>query len=343
MIDRIPSKEIEPAGAESVLASGNALGYPESLLEDLYRRMLRIRMFEEEIHSHMSRGHMHGTTHLYVGEEAVAAGAAANLSDLDYITSTHRCHGHAIAKGSDLAGLAAEMLGKRGGVCGGKGGSMHLADPARGNLGGTGIVGGGIPIAVGAALSIRRLGQDRVVICFFGDGAMNEGTFHESVNLAAVWKLPVLFLCENNHYGVSTHVRRSMNVRDLSIRATAYGIPGRNVDGMDVLEVYRAVRRSLSFVKKNGPLLLVAQTYRFLGHSRSDSNVYRTTEEIDSWKKKDPIPRFRRLLIFRGGFSEDRLSDIDEEIRGEVDAAFRYALSCEEPGLEDLLRDVYAD
>lgn len=342
MIALQPENSIEAASA-SVPSADPRPGYPEPLLEDLYRRMLRIRLFEEEIQYHMSRGRIHGTTHLYVGEEAVAAGAAANLSDLDYITSTHRCHGHAIAKGSDLASLAAEMFGKRSGVCGGKGGSMHLADPARGNLGGTGIVGGGIPIAVGAALSIRRLGQDRAVVCFFGDGAMNEGTFHESVNLAAVWKLPVLFLCENNLYGVSTHVRRSTNVQDLSLRAAAYGIPGRNVDGMDVLEVYRAVGEALSHVKKKGPLLLVAQTYRFLGHSRSDSNVYRTQEEIDVWKKKDPILRFRRLLIARGDLSGGRISEIDEEVRDEVDSAFRYAQACEEPGLEDLLRDVYAD
>lgn len=332
------------SAAEAAAETGMSRpGYPDSLLEGLYRRMLRIRLFEEEIHYHISRGHIHGTTHLYIGEEAVAAGAAANLSDRDYITSTHRCHGHAIAKGSDLSGLAAEMFGKRAGVCGGKGGSMHLADPARGNLGGTGIVGGGIPIAVGAALSIRTLGQDRVVVCFFGDGAMNEGAFHESVNLAAVWKLPVLFLCENNQYGVSTHVKRSTNVEDLSLRAAAYGIPGRKVDGMDVLAVYEAVREAAAFVRKRGPLLLVAQTYRFLGHSKSDSNVYRTKDEIEAWRRKDPIPRFRERLIEEGAFSEDRLTDLEEEVREEVDAAFRYARACEEPGMEDLLKDVYAD
>lgn len=343
MIDRSSALDSAPAIAEAVHTARTRTGHPDSLLEDLYRRMLRIRFFEEEIHYHISRGHIHGTTHLYIGEEAVAAGAAANLSDLDYITSTHRCHGHAIAKGTALSGLAAEMFGKRAGVCGGKGGSMHLADPARGNLGGTGIVGGGIPIAVGAALSIRRLGQDRIVVCFFGDGAMSEGTFHESVNLAAVWKLPVLFLCENNQYGVSTHVRRSTNVQDLSLRAAAYGIPGRNVDGMDVLAVYEAVREAKEFVKKNGPLLLVAQTYRFLGHSRSDAEVYRTKEEIAAWRKKDPVSGFRARLLAEGFFREDRLSNLEEEVRREVDSAFRYARACEEPGPEDLLRDVYAD
>mgnify|MGYP001459888362 CR=1 FL=1 len=337
---------IDPSSAADIATAaeaGTRLGYPESVLEDLYVRMLRIRLFEEEIHYHMSRGRIHGTTHLYVGQEAVAAGAAANLSDRDYITSTHRCHGHAIAKGTDLGSLAAEMFGKRAGVCGGKGGSMHLADPARGNLGGTGIVGGGIPIAVGAALSIRRLRQDRVVVCFFGDGAMNEGAFHESANLASVWGLPVLFLCENNQYGVSTHVSRSTNLEDLSIRASGYGIPGRKVDGMDVLAVYEAVRDAIAYVKTRGPLLLVAQTYRFLGHSKSDANVYRTEEEIAAWRRRDPIPGFRDRLLAEGSFREDRLSDLEEEVRREVDAAFRYAQACEEPGPEDLLGDVYAD
>lgn len=343
MIDRSSAAEAAAVSTAAAADAGPRLEHPEHLLEDLYVRMLRIRLFEEEILYQMSRGRIHGTTHLYVGQEAVAAGAAANLTDLDYITSNHRCHGHAIAKGTDLGSLAAEMFGKRAGVCKGKGGSMHLADPARGNLGGTGIVGGGIPIAVGAALSIRALGQDRVVVCFFGDGAMNEGAFHESVNLASVWDLPVLFLCENNQYGVSTHVSRSTNLEDLSLRASAYGIPGWKVDGMDVLAVYETVREAVSYVKSKGPLLLVAQTYRFLGHSRSDSNVYRTEEEIAAWRRKDPIPSFRARLLAEGPFGEDRLSDLEEEVRREVDDAFRYARACEEPGLEDLLRDVYAD
>ncbi len=333
MMDESPAAD---AGEERI-------GLQPSLLEDLYLRMLRIRGFEERIQRHISRGDIHGTTHLYVGQEAVASGAAANLSDRDYITSTHRCHGHAVAKGTDLGRLAAEMFGKRDGVCGGKGGSMHLADPSRGNLGGTGIVGGGIPIAVGAALSIRQLGEDRIVVCFFGDGAMNEGTFHESVNLAAVWKLPVLFLCENNHYGVSTHVKRSTNVEDLALRAAAYGIPGRHVDGMDVLAVYRAVRKAKAYIRKKGPLLLVAQTYRFLGHSRSDANRYRTEEEIARWRRRDPIVRFRKRILESGDLSPERLAVLEDAVREEIEAAFRFARSCEDPGLEVLLRDVYAD
>ena len=312
-------------------------------LKDMYLQMLRIRGFEEKVHYHISQGHIHGTTHLYVGEEAVAVGTAANLDDKDYITSTHRCHGHAIAKGTDLGRLMAEMFGKRSGVCGGKGGSMHLADLSMGNLGGTGIVGGNLPIAVGAALSIRQLGQDRIVVCFFGDGAMNEGTFHESVNLAALWKLPVLFLCENNQYGVSTHVKRSTNVEDLALRAAAYGIPGRHVDGMDVLAVYEAVREAKAHVKENGPLLLVAQTYRFLGHSRSDTNNYRTMEEIDSWKEKDPISRLRDHLLTSEMLDEQDLAELESAVREDVEAAVRFAESGEEPGMEDLLRGVYAD
>lgn len=314
-----------------------------ALLRRMYTRMLLIRYFEEEIQYCVSHALIHGTTHLYVGEEAVAVGAIANLDETDYITSTHRGHGHAIAKGSDLNRMMAEMFGKRAGTCGGKGGSMHIADLARGNLGGNGIVGGGLPLAAGAGLSIKLLGQDRIVVCFFGDGAMNEGAFHESVNLASVWKLPVIFLCENNQYGVSTHVRQSSNVEDLAERAGAYGIPGRRVDGMDVLEMYHAVRDAKDYVRRNGPLLLVAQTYRYLGHSKSDVNAYRTEQEILAWRARDPIPRFRAYLLDAGFCSEDELSKLEERARMDVEAAVRFAQSCEDPGLDDLLSDVYAD
>ncbi len=295
MIDRSSAVESAPAHAAAAQAVRTRLGYPDSLLEDLYRRMLRIRLFEEEIHYHISRGHIHGTTHLYIGEEAVAAGAAANLSDLDYITSTHRCHGHAIAKGTALSGLAAEMFGRRAGVCGGKGGSMHLADPARGNLGGTGIVGGGIPIAVGAALSIRRLGQDRIVVCFFGDGAMNEGTFHESVNLAAVWKLPVLFLCENNQYGVSTPAH-TVTSGVISDRGAGFGVTSVRVEqGQDVLAVFEAVSAAVDRARAGeGPTLIEAVTYRYNEHSEGlrlgvdyrDQDEKAQWEEMANWRKR---------------------------------------------------------
>jgi len=286
---------------------------------------------------------IHGTTHLYVGEEAVAVGAIANLHDDDYITSTQRGHGHTIAKGIDLNRMMAELLGKKDGYCKGKGGSMHIADLTKGNLGANGIVGGGIPIATGAALSVRLLGQDRVVVCFFGDGAMNEGTFHESVNLASVWKLPIIFICENNQYGMSTSVHRSTSVEDLSERAKAYGIPGKRVDGMDVFAVYDAVKEAKNYVKKNGPMLIVAQTYRFLGHSKSDANKYRTKEEIAEWRKKDPIPKLREYLADSNICTEEELKKLDEQGGQDIEAAVAYAQNSPEPTLDDLLSDVYAD
>ena len=226
---------------------------PRERLQDMYLKMLQIRAFEEKVAYFFSRGMVHGTTHLYIGEEATAVGAIANLSDDDIITSTHRGHGHTIAKGIDLGGMMAELLGKAAGYCKGKGGSMHIADLSKGNLGANGVVGGGIPIATGAGITVKLRGEDKVVVCFFGDGAINEGTFHESVNLASVWKLPVIYLCENNQYGMSMSIRRSTNIEDLSHRAKAYGIPGTRVDGNDVFAVYEAVRQAKEYAKKNGP------------------------------------------------------------------------------------------
>jgi pyruvate dehydrogenase E1 component alpha subunit len=318
-------------------------GLGKAELRDMYIKMLHIRRFEEEIARLFSRSLMHGTTHLYVGEEAVAVGTMANLTDSDYITSTHRGHGHAIAKGMDINGMMAEMFGKKTGSCKGKGGSMHIADLAKGNLGANGIVGGGIPIATGAALSIKLLGQDRVVACFFGDGAMNEGTFHESVNMASVWRLPIIFVCENNLYGMSTSVRRSTNVEDLSVRAAAYGIPGRRVDGMDVFEVYDAVKEAKEYVKRNGPELIVAQTYRFKGHSKSDANKYRKREEIAAWEKRDPILLLRRYLLESGACSESEVDEMEAHCLKDVEESVRYSKACDDPGLEDLQSDLYAD
>ena len=312
-------------------------------LMEMYLQMLHTRNFEEKVSYFFSRAMIHGTTHLYVGEEAVAVGAIANLDEKDYITSTHRGHGHAIAKGMDVNTMMAELLGKRNGYCKGKGGSMHIADLTKGHLGANGIVGGGLPIATGAALSVKLLGEDRVVVCFFGDGAMNEGTFHESVNLASVWKLPIIYVCENNQYGMSTSVKRSTNVEDLSDRAKAYGIPGKRVDGMDALAVYDAVKEAKAYVKKNGPALVVAQTYRYLGHSKSDANKYRTKEEIAQWREKDPIPKFRKYLADNGICTEDELVKLDEQGKQDIEAAVAYAQGCAEPTLDDLLSDVYAD
>jgi pyruvate dehydrogenase E1 component alpha subunit len=286
---------------------------------------------------------IHGTTHLYIGEEATAVGAVAALDPDDLITSTHRGHGHTIAKGVDVKAMMAELFGRQGGSCKGKGGSMHIADLTKGHLGANGVVGGGLPIAAGAALSIRYLNQDRVVVCFFGDGAMNEGTFHESVNLASVWKLPAIFVCENNQYGMSMSVRRSTGVENLADRARAYGIPGVRVDGNDAVAVYEAVRDARVHARSTGPALVVAETYRYQGHSKSDANKYRTKEEIAQWRQLDPIPRFRRRLLEAGAFGAEELDQVEAAARESIEEAVRYAEASPEPTLDDLLTDVYAD
>lgn len=313
----------------------------ETLL-DMFKKMNLIRAFEEKVAYFFSRGMVHGTTHLYVGEEATAVGVIANLTNEDLITSTHRGHGHTIAKGIDINRMMAELLGKSNGYCKGKGGSMHIADLTRGNLGANGIVGGGLPIAVGAGLTVKMRKDDRVVICFFGDGALNEGSFHESVNLAAVWDLPVLFICEDNKYGMSMSRHKSIKLDDLAERAKGYGIPGKTIDGQDVFEVYDEVHDAIDYVRKNGPMLLVSNTYRYMGHSKSDANRYRTKEEINEWKQRDPIPMLRAAIIEKGLADEKTLDGIAQAARDEIEAAVEYADGSAEPDLKDILNDVYA-
>ena len=309
---------------------------------DMLSRMYEIRFFEEKVAYFFSRGKIHGTTHLYVGEEATAVGCIAALEDDDWITSTHRGHGHTIAKGIDINRMMAELLGKETGYCKGKGGSMHIADLNRGNLGANGIVGGGIPIAVGAGLTIKLKGFDRIVLCFFGDGALNEGSFHEAVNLASVWKLPVLFVCEDNQYGMSMSRIRSMNIVDLADRAKAYGIPGRTVDGNDVLAVREAASEARQHVKKDGPYLLVCETYRYLGHSKSDANKYRTKEEIDGWRERDPIRQFRSWILQQGWLSEAEAAELEAGAKQTIETAMDFAQNSPEPSLDSLMEDVYA-
>jgi pyruvate dehydrogenase E1 component alpha subunit len=316
---------------------------PREQLGRIYLQMLQTRAFEEKVAHFFSRGMIHGTTHLYIGEEATAIGAIAALDPEDLITSTHRGHGHTIAKGIDLNAMMAELFGRRDGACKGKGGSMHIADLSKGNLGANGVVGGGIPIAIGAALSLQVTRSPRVVVCFFGDGAMNEGTFHESVNLASIWKLPVIFVCENNQYGMSMSVRRATNVEDLAERARAYGIPGKRVDGNDVLAVHQAVREAKEHARTGGPSLIVAQTYRYQGHSKSDANRYRTKEEIAEWRARDPIPRFRKVLASTGSFTEAELDAIETRARDQIEEAVQFATASPDPDPETLLTDVYAD
>ena len=319
-----------------------ALGLSKDDIVDMYTKLHQIRAFEEKVAYFFSRGMIHGTTHLYIGEEATAVGVMAALAADDWITSTHRGHGHTIAKGIDLNRMMAELLGRETGYCRGKGGSMHIADLSRGNLGANGIVGGGIPIAVGAALTVKLKQLDRVVVSFFGDGALNEGSFHEAVNLASVWDLPIIFVCEDNQYGMSMSRRLSINIEDLALRATGYGIPGVSVDGNDVLAVLAATAKAYAHVKKHGPYLIVSETYRYMGHSKSDANKYRTKEEIAQWREKDPIGRFKAFLIEHGYLSEDELDTIEAAARQAIEAAVAFAQNSPEPSLDIIAEDVYA-
>lgn len=311
-------------------------------LKDMLTRMYQIRAFEEKVAYFFSRGMIHGTTHLYIGEEGTAVGALAPLSDQDLIASTHRGHGHTIAKGIDLNRMMAELLGKSNGYCKGKGGSMHIADLTRGNLGANGIVGGGIPIATGAGITLKMRKQDNVVVSFFGDGAMNEGTFHESINLASVWDLPVVYVCEDNQYGMSMSRHHSINIDDLAERAKAYGIPGKTIDGQNVFEVYDAMIWAIDHAKKTGPVLLVSETYRYMGHSKSDANRYRTKEEIEEWKKRDPILILRAEMTKRGVGDDAELDAIEQRARQDIEDAVAFAEQAGDPDLDDILNDVYA-
>lgn len=297
----------------------------------LYKLMVAIRRFEEKLYQLFLTRSMPGTMHQYVGQEAVAVGVCAHLSDSDYITSTHRGHGHCIAKGVGLSPLMAEMFAKETGCCHGLGGSMHIADFSKGMLGANGIVGAGIPIAVGAALTCQFRNNGRVVVSFFGDGAVNEGAFHEGLNLAAVWKLPVVFVCENNLYGFSTSFDRTTLVTDISSRAGAYGMEGAKVDGMDLLTVYDTAGRLIDRARSGkGPALVECMTYRYTGHSRFEPANYRTQEEVEEWKCKDPLRTFRTWML-KNGASDVLVAATEEEIEQEIAAAVAFAESSPDP------------
>ncbi len=316
---------------------------PDKLREMLCQMML-IRAFEEAAQQQYYAGKVHGTMHLYIGEEAVAVGACAALRPDDQITSTHRGHGHAIAKGQDVQGMMAELLGKTTGVCRGRGGSMHMADLTLGSLGANGIVAGSIPLSVGAGLSARMQGSDRVVVCFFGDGASNNANFHESLNMASIWKLPVIFLCENNQYAMSMPAHRAISVAAIADRAVGYNMPGETVEGMNPLEVYRAVKQAAARARAGaGPTLIEAMTYRYTGHSRSDKQVYRTKEEVQEWKEHDPIPNFQAWLINQGYLTQAEADQIAAQVEADIADSIAFAEASEEPKVENLLRDVYTE
>lgn len=307
----------------------------------MYKKMLEIRRFEEKVYELFTQNLIPGTMHLYIGEEAVAVGVCAALTPTDYITSTHRGHGHCIAKGASLKKMMAEIFGKRTGYCKGKGGSMHITDKNSGMLGANAVVGGAIPIATGAGLTCKLKYPDRVVACFFGDGASNQGTFHEAINMAAVWDLPVVFVCENNLYAMGTRQSMVMNIEDISKRAVSYGIPGVTVQGNNVLAVYEAAKEAVYRARNGeGPTLIECKTYRHKGHSRFDPAAYRPDEEVQEWMAKDPLNIFRKKLLDKG-IPEEFFDKIETQVTQEIEEAVQFAENSPQPEPEEALNDIW--
>lgn len=316
----------------------------ENSIVEMYKTMLKIRKFEQVAMNTFAEGKIPGFVHLYIGEEAVATGVCANLKDSDYITSTHRGHGHILAKGGDLKFMMAELFGKATGYCKGKGGSMHIADATKGILGANGIVGAGHNIAVGAGLSAQYRGTDQVCVCFFGDASTNQGTFHESLNMASVWKLPVVFVCENNLYGISMSQNRHQAIKDVADRGVAYNVPGIVVDGNDVFAVYEAAKEAIKRAREGkGPTLIECKTYRHRGHFEGDPCVYKPTEEQEEWLAKDPIPRFEKYLVENEILTEEKLKEVENKVESQIDEAVDFANNSPYPELESVLEDVYTD
>ncbi len=316
---------------------------PREKLVWMLQRMCEIRYFEEKAEDLYVRGLVHGTMHLSIGQEAGSVGSIATLRPEDLIIHHHRGHGHTIAKGASLTLMFAEFLGRETGYCRGRGGSMHIADIPGGNLGATGVVGGGIPTAVGIALALQMHHSDQILLSYFGDGASNEGEFHESLNMASTWKLPVVFICDNNQYGMSMHRTRVMNIENISDRAVSYGIPGKTVDGNDVLAVYEAVLAADEYARSGqGPSLIDCFSYRWRGHSKSDRNLYRTHEEINEWKQKCPIRRFKKVLVDAAVMTSDDVEEIDQAAKSAVDHAAEEAQTFPEPSPENMEDEVYA-
>jgi TPP-dependent pyruvate/acetoin dehydrogenase alpha subunit len=312
-------------------------------LVELYREMLLIRKFDEQARRLYMDDRIRGSTHTYTGEEAIAVGACAALTDDDMITSTHRGHGHCLAKGGDPKAMMAELLGRATGYCKGKGGSMHIADFELGILGANGIVGGGVGIATGAAYASDYQDLDRVVICFFGDGAINQGVFYEAANMAVLWSLPVVYLCERNQYAEFSASAPMISVDDLAVRAKAFGMPGETVDGNDVLAVHRTVGQAVSRARNGeGPSLVVAETYRLEGHTIGDPLTYRPDGEAESWWEREPISRFRRYLEEKGILTEDA-DAIESEVEKEIEEAVAFAMDSPSPSQDELFKDVYVE
>lgn len=311
--------------------------------QEFLKTMLLIRAFDEKVDELYAEGALHGTAHFYVGQEAVAVGAIAALKEGDVITGTHRGHGHALAFGLDIDRMASELLGKASGYCHGKGGSMHIADVGAGMLGANGIVGGSMGIACGAAWAFKRREEDHVAVCFFGDGAVQEGIFNETLNLAAIWKLPVVFVCENNQYAMSLSVKKGFATERISDRAAGYGMPGKTVDGMELDEVHEVASEAVDWARSGeGPTLIEAVTYRYLGHSKSDANLYRTRDEIQEWREHDPIQRFAMSLEEKGVLESDEWRSMERSAKERIEEAFSKAEEEPEPEPASALEDVYA-
>src|SRR6185503_18889678 len=319
-------------------------GLDKETLIGLYRQMVLIRRFEEKAAEAYSSGKIGGFCHLYIGQEAVAVGAISAIRKDDYVLTSYREHGHAIAKGMSCESVMAELFGKVTGCSKGKGGSMHMFDKELGFLGGHGIVGGQIPLATGAAFASMYQGKDQVTLCFFGEAAVNQGAFHESLNMAQLWKLPCIYICENNQYGMGTSLARAMSLRDIAQKGCAYEVASEFVDGMDVLAVREAVLRAVERGRKQSlPTLLEVRTYRFMGHSMSDPGNYRTRAEIEKYQERDPIKLFSANLLEAKIVDQKRLDEIDKQVHEEVEDAVRFADESPLPDPEELYTDVYAN
>ena len=315
----------------------------QGVLLEMYRRMIRIREFELAAMDLFKRGQVKGTVHPYIGQEASGVGVCIALRQNDLVAGTHRSHGHNIAKGADTKRMMAEILGKETGYCRGRGGSMHIAAFETGSLGALAVVGSGIPLAVGAALAFKMRGDDRVAVPFTGDGGSNTGNWHECMNMASIWNLPVVFVLENNHWAVSTRLDSVVKVKDLSVRAQSYGIPGVSVDGFDVLAVYEAAIDAVARARRGeGPTLLVTESYRFEGHYAYEPEVYRTRAEVEEHRKFDPIPRFRKYLVDKGKASPDEVKAIDAEVKQEIVDAVQFAKTSSLPDPATAMDYIYA-
>lgn len=308
--------------------------------ESFYIKMLKVRMLEEKADELFRKGLVPGSLHTSIGQEALSAGVTEALNEKDIVVGSHRAHGLCLLRGMETKKFFAELLGKKAGICKGKAGSMHIMEFAKGMMGANGIVGQQLPIATGIGFALKLKKTNNVCVCFFGDGASNAGVFHESLNIASLWKLPVIFVCENNGYAVSVPVWCSTSIKDIGQRAISYGIPGDTIDGMDVIEVYRATRKAVERARNGeGPTLIECKTYRFLGHSRGDPpyGPYRTKEELDSWKERDPIKR----MLSDIKLSEDKIEEIKRDIASEYEEAVQFAMESPYPDKSEALENIY--